>query len=63
MKNRETLSSLSLLSGGVTLAYVISKFIRSNVDKNLRGPGQGRYVGWRTVRRARWSEEMSLTTD
>lgn len=54
---------MSLLSGGVKLAYIISKFIRSNGDKNLRGPEQGRYVGWRTVRRARWRKEMSLTMD
>lgn len=35
----------------------------SNGDKNLAVLEQGRYVGWRIVRRARWSKEMSLTVD
>ena len=43
--------------------YIISKFIRSDGDKTLRGLEQGRHGGWRIVRRARWSKETSLTMD
>lgn len=62
-KNQIDFTIMEFAFWRVKLLYIISKFISSNGDKNLAVLEQGRYVGWRIVRRARWSKEMSLTVD